>query len=247
VTARYGGGRARYRVPSLDPPKYSLPHGWSQNSTSVPLRIRRAYGTQWRALRLTSEYTQVMPNFGRYFRPGGTYFFTVVTYQRQAILCTPAARTFLRTALQECRDRWPLQIEAIVLLPDHLHTIWTLPMDDARYSLRWAWTKRRFTQQWLMYEGNEMRVTVNQRLQRRRGVFQPRFWEHSIRDKNDLEQHLNYIHYNPVKHGYVIAPRDWQYSSFHRFVKNGLYPGDWCCGGSGPIYPGIETTAVEPT
>src|SRR4051794_27529477 len=132
-----------------------------------------------------------MPDFRRYFVPGGTYFFTVVTAGRSRILCEPEAPLCLRTAFRQCRERWPFEIVAIVLLPDHLHTIWTLPPGDSDYSRRWAFLKRSFSELWLATDrASEASVTLGWRRQRRRGVWQPRFWEHTVRDDRDLERHV---------------------------------------------------------
>lgn len=168
-----------------------------------------------------------MPNYRRAYVPGGMYFFTLVTERRAPILTEPLARRSLRRALVDCRSRWPFRIEAIVLLPDHLHTVWALPRGDAAYSLRWAWIKKEFSKAWLSGGGAEEAVSSSRRRNRRRGVWQRRFWEHSIEDVDDLERHYDYIHYNPVKHGLVRAPMEWRYSSFHRFVRLGTYSVDW--------------------
>ena len=157
------------------------------------------------------------------------FFFTVVTYERQPILCWRNARAILRRTIRECRERWPFEIEGIVLLPDHLHTMWTLPEGDSNYSRRLAWIKRSFTEQVVSSGLGGRQTTAAQGEQRRRGIWQARFWEHTIRDERDLEHHLDYIHYNPVKHGYVNCPRDWPYSSFHRYVREQVYPQDWGC------------------
>jgi putative transposase len=168
-----------------------------------------------------------MPNYRRAYVPGGMFFFTLVTERRTPFLTEPTARSLLRQAFLDCRSRWPFRVEAIVLLPDHLHTIWALPQGDTAYSLRWAWIKKEFTKAWVAGGGTEEVVSDSRRKNRRRGVWQRRFWEHSIGDEADLERHHDYIHYNPVKHGLVSAPKSWPYSSFHRFVRLGAYPTDW--------------------
>lgn len=171
-----------------------------------------------------------MPNFRRYRVEGATYFFTVVTDGREPLLCTEAARSLLRGLLTDCRERWPYKMHAIVLLPDHLHTLWTLPENDADYSRRWGWIKKEFTKGWLAAGNPERPVSPGRVNKRQRGVLQPRFWEHMIRDEGDFERHADYIHYNPVKHGYVQSPCDWEWSTFHQFVGSGDYPSDWGCG-----------------
>ncbi len=168
-----------------------------------------------------------MPDFRRYFVPGGSYFFTAVTDGREPILCRPEARAILRSKLEECQTRWKFAIEAIVLLPDHLHTIWTLPPEDEDYPLRWAWIKKEFTKDWLSAGYDERPVSDGRRKDGRRGVWQPKYWEHLIRDETDHENHMNYLHYNPVKHGYVSLPREWRWSSFHRWARAGVYDPDW--------------------
>ncbi len=171
-----------------------------------------------------------MSNYRRYFVPGGTFFFTVVTQDRAPILVSPEARAIHRDALTNCRQRVPFRIEAMVLLPEHIHVIWLLPPGDDRYALRWAFVKKEFTKMWLQAGGSERPISSARRGRRRRGVWQPRYWEHLISDENDFERHLEYIHYNPVKHGHVECPRDWPFSSFHRWVRTGAYEAEWGCG-----------------
>jgi putative transposase len=155
------------------------------------------------------------------------YFFTVVTYGRRILFEDPSARRLLGNALRAvCRER-PFDVFAIVLLWDHLHSIWSLPAGDADFSQRWKRIKDHFTEAWLRADGAEMPVTPSQKDRGHRGIWQRRFWEHLLRDDDDLERHCDYIHYNPVKHGYVAQPRDWPWSSFHRFVARGIYPLDW--------------------
>jgi putative transposase len=168
--------------------------------------------------------------YRRYFVPGATYFFTVVTDRRAALFADEAARRMLGSVIRRCLLRRPLKVVAIVLLPDHLHCLWALPAGDCAYSERWRWIKREFTRDWLACGGIEQPRRVSR--QRRRGVWQRRFWEHTIRDETDLENHFDYIHYNPVKHGLVQRPRDWPWSSFHRWVRAGHYPPNW--GTDGP-------------
>ena len=168
-----------------------------------------------------------MTSWRRAFIPGGTYFFTLVTERRAPILTTPLGRSLLREVTLECRRNRPFEIVAVVVLPDHLHAIWRLPDGDADYSTRWAWLKKEFTKRWLAEGGPEQEISASRRNNRRRGVWQRRFWEHLIRDERDFERHIDYIHFNPVKHGQVARPLDWPWSSFHRFVRRGLYPSDW--------------------
>jgi len=184
-----------------------------------------------------------MSNWRRSHVPGGTFFFTLVTYQRQPILTMPAARALLREVTLECRGKWPFDIIAIVLLPDHLHALWQLPDGDTDYSKRWGWMKKEFTKRWLAGGGIEKPISESRRNNRRRGVWQRKFWEHTVRDQRDFERHMDYIHYNPVKHGVVSRVSDWPWSSFHRLVRDGAYPLDW---GGGPMdFSEIDDTVGE--
>ncbi len=158
--------------------------------------------------------------FRRVRIPGGTYFFTVVTAERRPLLIDNISR--LREAFRSVKHRYPFHIKAIVILPDHLHTIWGLPNGDADYSLRWSLIKRRFS-----IGLPAGRQTASRRSKREKGIWQRRYWEHCIRDENDLRRHLDYIHYNPVKHGFVKRVADWPYSSFGRWVEKGIYPEGW--------------------
>lgn len=170
-----------------------------------------------------------MPNYHRAFVPGGTFFFTMVTERRANILCDSIARQCLREAIHATRDRWTFEIDAIVLLPDHLHTIWSLPDDDHDFSRRWAFLKKTFTRSWLAAGGCEQSTSASRTKNRRRGVLQRRFWERTIRDEKEFERYCDYIHHNPVKHGLVACPHAWEYSSFHRFVNGGFYEPNWQC------------------
>lgn len=187
-----------------------------------------------------------MPNFRRAYVPGGTYFFTLVTAGRRPIFGDTKSCQLLGSVLRECQADWPFTINAIVLLPDHLHAIWTLPRGDDHYSARWSWIKLQFTKRWLAEGGTERPVSAGQRRQRRRGVWQRGFWEHTVEDEDDFEIRFDYIHYNPVKHGYVRCPGDWKHSSFHRWVRAGVYPKNWACGDQPPpSFKSIEVTSGE--
>jgi len=166
-----------------------------------------------------------MSDYRRSNITGGTCFFTVVTQERRPILTTEAVRTALREAIQQARTTLPFQIDAWVLLPDHLHCIWTLPEGDANYSARWAIIKRRVSGA-CAAEVNAPRSGSGHK-RNERAFWQRRYWEHQVRDDGDLEKHLDYIHWNPVKHGLVKAAKDWPYSSFHKYVAQGMYPSDW--------------------
>lgn len=188
-----------------------------------------------------------MPIYRRAHVPGGTFFFTVVTEGRHRILCDDLGRKCLREALSECRVRWLFTIEALVLLPDHLHTVWTLPDSDTNFSRRWAFTKKQFTKGWLRGGGSEAARSESRERNRRRGVWQRRFWEHAIRDGNDLRRHLDYMYYNPVKHGLVRCPHAWRHSTFHRDVRLGAYRADWGCGCRGATATSMEFSDLNET
>jgi putative transposase len=181
-----------------------------------------------------------MPNYRRPFFPGGMFFFTLVTERRQYLFSNARARRYLRNAISAEQAEHPFELKAIVLLPEHLHCIWQLPERDGDFSRRWSRIKRRFTKLWIGADGGE--VTVSQARQRHRecGVWQKRFWDHCIRSEEDMIHHVNYIHYNPIKHGLVHCPHAWPYSSFHRWVAEGYYREDWLCDCAGE-----QTTVPE--
>ncbi len=154
--------------------------------------------------------------------PGASYFFTVNLADRCRTLLVDYANV-LRAVFQEVRSRHPFQIDAIVILPDHLHAIWTLPVYDKDFSTRWMLIKSGFSRRLPTGESrNKSRAGKGER-----GIWQRRFWEHLLRDENDYEKHVDYIHYNPVKHGYVVRPVDWPHSSIHRFIIEGIVSPDW--------------------
>jgi putative transposase len=168
-----------------------------------------------------------MPQYRRFYIPGGVYFFTIVTFDRKPILIQPAARELLHTAWVDTGKRFPFRTEAICLLPDHLHCIWRLPEGDADFSLRWREIKRLFTKWYLERIGPGGCRNVSRRKKGEAAVWQRRFWEHALRDPDDFNRHLAYIHFNPVKHGLVQRVKDWPWSSFHRYVAAGLIDSDW--------------------
>ena len=167
-----------------------------------------------------------MPNYRRHRVPGGSYFFTVNLLDRKSRLLTEHIDP-LRSAFRKVREIHPFHLDAVVILPDHLHTVWTLPVHDDDYSTRWRLIKTEFS---LAVPGGEVR-TQSRADKGERGIWQRRFWEHTIRDDEDYARHVDYIHYNPVKHGHVPRVKDWPYSSFHDYVARGILPEDW--GGSG--------------
>lgn len=164
-------------------------------------------------------------NYRRAFLPGRTYFFTAVTCVRQRLFDDSSNVSLLRDAFRYVMDRHPFEINACVILPDHIHTIWTLAEDDGDYPTRWRLLKSFFTRK-LITRSKEL-ITSSRKMKGEQAVWQRRYWEHLIIDAEDLDRHLNYIHYNPVKHGLVKQVKDWPWSSFHRFVRSGLYPADW--------------------
>jgi len=163
-----------------------------------------------------------MPDYRRYRVAGGTYFFTVNLLERQRDTLVRQVDA-LREAVRATRRERPFHIDAWVVLPDHLHCIWTLPPGDDDFSNRWKAIKIRFVQ---ALPRTERRSKVRM-AKGERGVWQRRFWEHAIRDEQDYARHVDYIHYNPVKHGYVTRAADWPHSTFHRYVARGDYASDW--------------------
>lgn len=163
-----------------------------------------------------------MTQYRRHFRQGGTYFFTVNIANRSLPLLTRHIH-LLRQAFISVRNDLPFTQDAVIILPDHLHTIWTLPQGDSDFSTRWKKIKARFSR--------SIAVTTpaspSRKQKGERNIWQRRFWEHVIRNDLDYQRHLDYIHYNPVKHGYCSQVKDWPYSSFHSYVAAGVYTEDW--------------------
>jgi len=175
-----------------------------------------------------------MPSYRRNFTPGGTYLFTLVTHGRRPILTSDRARNNLRRAISDVKSRRPFDLIALVLLPDHLHAVWTLPPGDANDSVRWSRIKEGFTR--LFLDAHDVRVPVSpsRSRHRERAVWQRRFWEHTCRDEDDLEGCVDYIHWNPVKHGLATSVEEYPWSSFPRFVREGEYESGWGGGGGFP-------------
>jgi putative transposase len=163
-----------------------------------------------------------MPNYRRAFIPGGCWFFTVTLLDRHSQLLTEKIDA-LRDATQRTRERFPFNIDAFVVLPDHIHAVWTLPPENADFSLRWRQIKVRFAK--AIPKGEFLSPVRKARGER--GIWQRRFWEHLIRDEKDYSRHIEYCYINPVKHGLVRRVCDWPYSSFHRDVRAGIFPEDW--------------------
>jgi putative transposase len=184
-----------------------------------------------------------MTNYRRNFVPGGSFFFTVNLANRQSRLLIENIDR-LRAAFREVRAKHPFTIDAIVVLPDHLHAIWTLHDGDTDFSMRWRQIKSAFSRSLSPNVGwversethhaaapHSERISPSRRSKGERGIWQRRYWEHALRDENDFARHVDYIHFNPVKHGHVARVADWRYSSFHRMVRLGVYPQDWAGGG----------------
>jgi putative transposase len=172
-------------------------------------------------------------------RTGNTFFFTLVAYHRRPILCDPTIRLSLRRAIGDVRKTRPFSVDGWVLMPDHLHCLWTLPPGDVDFSTRWSLIKRsvsRFSPDVAL--APDLR-NASTRKHRESTIWQRRFWEHLIRNDVDFERHLDYIHYNPVRHGYVTRAVDWPYSTIHRYVRDGIYPVDWA-GGPDPEWGDFE-------
>ena len=168
-----------------------------------------------------------MPRYRRSIAPGATYFFTVNSYQRRPILTHPEVRIALRHAIETVRTTMPFTIEAWVLLPDHLHAIWTLPPGDAAFGKRWGIIKTVVSKKCASLIDPETARSSSRIRRHENDFWQRRFWEHLIRDEDDFERHVDYVHFNPVKHGHVKRVTDWEYSTFHQYVKRGVYPDAW--------------------
>ncbi len=162
--------------------------------------------------------------YRRVFIPGGTYFITMNLLNRKTNLLVEHIDK-LRNSFQRVQRLYPFEIIAIVILPEHFHMMIHLPENDSNYSLRIRCIKALFSMQLAKKEA----ISPSRKKKSERGIWQRRFWEHTIRNQNDYDKHLSYIHYNPVKHGYVQNAIDWPYSSIHRFIKAGLLTENWGC------------------
>jgi putative transposase len=163
--------------------------------------------------------------YRRAFIPGGTYFFTVVVEARRPIFTSAEVVEVLRGAFRSVCKSHPFQIDAMVVMPDHLHCILTMPPNDVDFATRWRLIKTWFTK----HVPATLRAAPNSNRAARgeQAVWQHRYWEHLIRDDLDYARHLDYIHYNPVKHGLVVSALDWPYSSLRHHIDAGSYPPDW--------------------
>jgi len=171
----------------------------------------------------------IMSNYRRMYEPGGLFFFTIVTHHRRKLFLNEKARSYLHYSIRQVQMKYPFEIIAVVLLPEHLHCIWKLPDGDENFSTRWACIKKEFSKIWIASGGNETAISEARRKHRESGIWQRRFWEHRIKNEEDFINHINYIHYNPVKHGLVWCPHQWKHSSFHRWAKAEYYKSNWLC------------------
>lgn len=187
-----------------------------------------------------------MADYRRRQIAGGSYFFTLVTHSRAPLFSSQSARTILGNTLRTCQREWLFEINAIVLLPEHLHTIWTLPSGDVNYPQRWAWIKKEFTKEWLRSGGWEQPVSQSRKKRGDHGVWQPRYWEHTLKNEDDFDRHFDYIHWNPVKHRHVRCPSEWEASSIHRWINANVYEPEWGCGDHQILnFEDLNETAME--
>jgi putative transposase len=170
-----------------------------------------------------------MSDYRRAIVPGGTFFLTLVTYRRTPLFSESENVFRLRVAVAQMLTERPFEIIGAVVLPEHIHFLWRLPPNDSDYSQRVSRLKVLFTRSLRGYRALPQTVSVSRRKHRESDVWQRRFWEHTIRDDVDLQRHLDYLHYNPVKHGLVACPHLWEFSSFNKWVEQGRYRPDWGC------------------
>lgn len=168
-----------------------------------------------------------MSRYRRSLTTGATFFFTVTSYRRRPILAHAEVREALREAIEHVRTTMPFTIDAWVLLPDHLHAIWTLPPDDAAFGKRWGMIKAHVSKNCAHLIDTQIVRSASRVSRRESDFWQRRFWEHQLRDERDYERHVDYLHYNPVKHGLVSQVAEWPHSTFHQYVKRGVYANAW--------------------
>jgi len=172
-------------------------------------------------------------HYRRLYIPGATYFFTLVAYNRQKIFSNSENIQLLKKSIITVKNKHPFTIDAIVVLPEHMHFLLTLPDEDQDFSTRIRLVKSEFSRKcttnvgWVKNELCSFEPNKSRLLKQEKHIWQRRFWEHLIRNEKDFESHMNYIHYNPVKHGLAASPKDWQYSSFHHCVTKGFYNISW--------------------
>ena len=162
-----------------------------------------------------------MPQYRRAKIEGSVFFFTVVLAERPSSLLFDEIER-LRQSYRAVQQRRPFETIAVCILPDHLHALWALPESDADFSTRWSLIKSGFSRGFDAQPRSASKI-----VKREKGIWQRRYWEHAIRDDADLDRHVDYIHFNPVKHGHVTHVADWPHSSFHRYVERGLLAADW--------------------
>jgi putative transposase len=179
-----------------------------------------------------------MADYRRNYVAGGTFFFTLVVHERHPLFSSALARRLLRESIQRVHRNYPFELFAICLLPDHLHTVWILPPDDRNYPTRLRRIKEEFTAGWVEQGDWEGNVSPSRSKKGERGIWQRRYWEHTVRDEDDLERCVDYVHWNPRKHGLVRRVQDWPWSTFHRFVRLGQYGIHW--GGTDPCLDGKQ-------
>jgi putative transposase len=201
-------------------------------------------------LRNAADTLHLMPEYRRAFQPGGMFFFTLVTHHRRPLFANGAARALLGQAFRLVRSERPFEVVAIVLLPDHLHCLLQLPENDADFSTRWAKIKWTFSHSWIAAGGKEAQTSESRAKHRERAIWQRRFWEHTIQDERDMIQHIEYIHYNPVKHELAACPHAWLWSSFESWVRQGVLEPNWGCTcgdlkAQPPCLDGLDSTAME--
>jgi len=168
-----------------------------------------------------------MPDYRRVFVEGGYYFFTVVTYQRRSLLTREISRSILKNVWLEIKSIHPFEDIAICLLPDHVHCVWKLPDNDSNYPVRWNGIKGLFTKRYKNSGEFSPEPSLSRLKKKEATIWQRRYWEHVIRNDEDLYSHIDYIHYNPVKHGFVKDAREWPYSTIHRYIRQGLLDPEW--------------------
>ncbi|MFC3908901.1 transposase [Legionella dresdenensis] len=169
----------------------------------------------------TTKRNIKLVNYRRNFLPGGMFFFTATLHNRKSTLLVDKIE-LLKEAIHMVKTEYPFQIRAYVVLPEHMHMIWQLPPRDSNYSLRWQKIKTRFSKAVCKTEMPVFKSQHNECI-----LWQRRFWEHTIRDEKDFENHVHYIHYNPIKHGLVSSLHQWPHSSFHHYVRFGQLPYNW--------------------
>jgi putative transposase len=179
--------------------------------TDLCLHLYKYIGGKW------------MSQYRRNYAAGGTYFFTVNLLERNKSVLTNHIG-ILRESVFKVKRKRPFEIVAWVVLPDHLHAVWTLPEGDSDYSSRWREIKKAFSRQLPKKES----LSATRLKHGERGIWQRRFWEHTITSELDYQNHVDYVYLNPLKHGLVDQVKDWPYSSFHRDVARGLYENHWC-------------------